>query len=331
MRISHRLLMVIMCGAPGFLPEIASGQAEPARMSVAPPGSSDGKIPCTVRSVEGGVEVVRYHGTDRLLRAGDFISWVATPDTNQMARVTSPKSLNHEIASNKDKAGQIALWTQRGAASPAWIILQVPEKAVASRSAGELPEALGGMTLLPGYRIVPRPPGRHGEVWGSIVGPTNLELDYSIWPVAQFGQPRTSGQFVSDAQRLAKEHRQWFREQYIGDELVQIARSNTDRLMVSWPGRGVNLSANVKGSQQLSDAMLIILSIPNDTRGLSWQDAVSVIQHGDLKSVTQLHSLTVYLNMKSGIRYRTTEPRIDEVINVLKKFGKDNDVGVMTE
>ena len=180
--------MFIMCGTLGFLSDIASGQAERARMYVAPPKSSDGQIPCTVRSVEGGVEVVRYRGTDRLLRAGDFISWVATPDSNIMARVTSPNSLNTEVAANKNKAGQIALWTQRGNTSPAWIILQVPDKAVASRSAGELPEDLGGMTLLPGYRYVPKAPGRHGEVWGSIIGPDNLKMDYSIWPVAEFGQ-----------------------------------------------------------------------------------------------------------------------------------------------
>lgn len=311
-------------------------------MSVRPPSRDTVTLPFTVRPVAGGLEVVEFSGPDNLLGIGDVISWVARPDSNDSgAQVTTERGLKKEVQARKDAKNQIALWTTRRNAAQDWVFINVaspsppngPPVGPPTATPGylELPEALGGISLLPGFKATNMPPGRHGEFWGGISGPNGMEIQYSIWPVRPGNGPRTSGDFVSDAARLAEENRQWFREQYIGDALVQIALSNNDQLMVSYPSIGVNMQVAINGPQQLADALLIMLSVPNQNRHVAWAEAEKMIRLGDVKSVTQFHSLTVIIRMGSGMTYKTKEPGIDVVLDVLKRCGKYDKIGIITQ
>jgi len=307
------------------------------------PRPSGAALPFQVRPVASGLEVIEFTGPGGELKPGDIISWVATPDSNDNGvQVTTERGLQKEAQGRKDAKDQIALWTTRNNAQPDWIFVHVgagpgltmkpdPPGNPATPGFRELPEKLGGISLLPGFTATDGPPGYHGEVWGRISGPEGMEIQYSIWPVREGKGPRTSGDFVSDAARLAEEQRQWFREQHIGSALVQIALSKQDRLMVSYPDMGVNMSVAVNGPQQLADALLIMLSIPNQNRHVAWAEAEQMIRLGDVKSVTQFHSLTVMIRMSSGLTYQTREPNIDAVFDVLKKCGKYDTVGIITE
>ena len=346
-------------------------------LSVVPPRPPASSFPFQVRPGAAGLEVTAYTGTDGLLRRGDIISWVSTPESNDNGvQVNSAAELQTEVLSRLNRQGEIALWTTRGNAEPDWVIVTVEKREFSpprppigppTRPVGpptgppmrpigpptapppeplgpptapppesgegynELPKELGGMSLTPGCYVSNTVPGRHGETWGAIEMPGNTGIQYSIWPVREGNGPRTSGDFVSDAARLAEENRQWYREHYIADNLVQLALSNEGQLMVSYPGRGINMSVHIDGPIQLADALLIMLSVPNKERNMDWQDAVTMIQEGNVKSVTQYHSRQVRINMGSGQTYRTNEPNIDDVFDVLKQCGKYESVGIITE
>ena len=64
---------------------------------------------------------------------------------------------------------------------------------------------------------------------------------------------------------------------------------------------------------------------------VSWEDAVKIVTHGKVETVFQKHNLDVSITMTNGTRYRTTEPRIDEVMRVIDAAGKKGKIGIMTE
>lgn len=72
-----------------------------------------------------------------------------------------------------------------------------------------------------------------------------------------------------------------------------------------------------------------IYSIVNST--VSWEDAVKIISEGDIDYVFQTHDRTVNIKMKDGSDFFTTEPNIDEVIRVIERAGKSDEIGIMTE
>lgn len=61
--------------------------------------------------------------------------------------------------------------------------------------------------------------------------------------------------------------------------------------------------------------------IASDPTVVEWETAVEWIMQGNVKQVSQTHSLEVYLDMKSGEQYKTTEPAIDDVFKVIEACG----------
>lgn len=52
-------------------------------------------------------------------------------------------------------------------------------------------------------------------------------------------------------------------------------------------------------------------------QAITWSEAEEIIRNCELKSIFQAHSLRVNIELKSGIKVKTTEPRIDEVFKIL--------------
>lgn len=71
---------------------------------------------------------------------------------------------------------------------------------------------------------------------------------------------------MSDAKRLDDEHKQWYMERRINGERVHVTLTNRERLIVSFPKRGINFTGNINGTAQLTDALLIAYSIPNSPK-----------------------------------------------------------------
>ena len=64
---------------------------------------------------------------------------------------------------------------------------------------------------------------------------------------------------------------------------------------------------------------------------VSWEDAKTIIEKGDVDYVAQSHALDVTIVMDDGTRYQTKEPEIDAVNDWLKACGKWGKVGYATE
>lgn len=221
-----------------------------------------------------------------------------------------------------------ALPEQTFGQAPATSALRVPGPAP---TAEELSARMNGLSLPTGFQHVAHPPSPIGEVAGLITGPGNLELAYSILPPADSVQTQDDAHFSSDAERLKRGKHQWYREQYIGDELVQMGLSVSNFLVVSFPGRGINLNGRVNDLGQLADALVVTLSITNRMRRISWEEAKKLIENGDVVSVTQFHSGQVVIRMADEGEYRTQEPQIDDVIKLINALGKSDKIGIATE
>jgi hypothetical protein len=59
---------------------------------------------------------------------------------------------------------------------------------------------------------------------------------------------------------------------------------------------------------------------PQD-RVVSWEEAIEILNSGDVVTVVQLHSLKVTLELKDGSRITTTEPRIDDIFWEVEQCG----------
>lgn len=80
------------------------------------------RLPFEVKSSELGLEGLSYNGADGLLQAGDIISWVATPGSDDAgSHVTSPREQEVQPFQKQDQKGRIALWVTRGNKDPDWI------------------------------------------------------------------------------------------------------------------------------------------------------------------------------------------------------------------
>lgn len=84
-------------------------------------------FPGTVRPTDGGVEVVTFSGSGGLLKRGDIISWVATPDSNDLAPVKTATVFEKEVGQRRNKDSLIALWVTRGNAAPDWVFLKLTD------------------------------------------------------------------------------------------------------------------------------------------------------------------------------------------------------------
>lgn len=59
----------------------------------------------------------------------------------------------------------------------------------------------------------------------------------------------------------------------------------------------------------------------NQAAMVTWEEAQNLILEGGVSQVTQLHDLTVILDLKDGTTVKTTEPAIDEVFKVIDQCG----------
>jgi hypothetical protein len=133
--------------------------------------------------------------------------------------------------------------------------------AVASAEDDKMPAQLGGLTLLEGYEHVPLQ--GIDSVVGKIAAPHKPEITYEIGRIPKPGGFRLGGDFSDRPKQMPAAQRQWYKEQTIGDEPVHLALTKKNRLAVSYPKRGINFSVTIRNHEDLTEALLILLSVPN--------------------------------------------------------------------
>ena len=55
---------------------------------------------------------------------------------------------------------------------------------------------------------------------------------------------------------------------------------------------------------------------------VEWEFAVELLYTGDVVGISQLHNLTVYLEMEDGSVVKTIEPQIDAIFHEIEKCGQ---------
>ena len=118
----------------------------------------------------------------------------------------------------------------------------------------------GAIRLLPGYthKTLQGFDSKPGEI--SKKG--GLQIRYDIGRVAKPGTIGLGGDFSDQAKRVPPKSRRWYKEQTIGGQPVHLAYTKDDVLSVSYPASGINFSVKAKTHEELTDALLIILSFP---------------------------------------------------------------------
>lgn len=67
-------------------------------------------------------------------------------------------------------------------------------------------------------------------------------------------------------------------------------------------------------------------------REIAWEDAVALLQTGEVEQVVQLHNLTVTLYLKDGQKTTTIEPTIDLIFDEIQNCGAPcSDIMLATE
>ncbi len=122
---------------------------------------------------------------------------------------------------------------------------------------------LGGMQLLPGY--VHNPLQGIDSVVGEIKKEGGLRIMYEIGAVIPPGQPRFGGSFSDRPKMTPKQSVRWYREQMVNGQPVHIAYLKNDSLLASYPQKGINFHVQVKTTEELADALLMILTYPKPT------------------------------------------------------------------
>lgn len=198
-------------------------------------------------------------------------------------------------------------------------------------TATEMRALLDGVMLPSGYWREWTQVGPNAEIGGTISGPDQFEINF--WLMTPIGRIPAPGQaqFSSYASTLKKGKHKWAREQYISDELVELTLSADNNLAVTYPNRGLNLTCSIKDSSQLAEALVIMLSVTNYERRLSWEDAEKMLGEGGVKSATMLHTGTVFLNMADGSTYTTRQPTDDALFKCLRALGKEDQIPVAVD
>ena len=97
---------------------------------------------------------------------------------------------------------------------------------------------------------------------GEIAKEGGLKINYEIGRIVPKGQPRTGGSFSDRAVNLPAAQRDWFRSSKVKGKLVNMAYGKNGILLVSFPEQGINFSAKVKGEEQITKALNVILTYP---------------------------------------------------------------------
>ena len=65
---------------------------------------------------------------------------------------------------------------------------------------------------------------------------------------------------------------------------------------------------------------------------IAWEDAVTLLQTGEVEQIVQLHNLSVTLYLKDGQRVETVEPVIDAIFDEVQQCGAPcSDIMMATE
>lgn len=198
-------------------------------------------------------------------------------------------------------------------------------------TAAQMRTLLDGVLLPSGYWREWTQAGPNGEIGGTISGPDQFKINFWITTPAGLIPGPGQAQFSSYASTLKNGKHQWSREQYISDELVELTLAADNTLAVAYPHRGLNLTCSIKDSSQLAEALLIMLSVTNNERRLSWEDAEKMLGEGDVKSATMLHTGTVFLNMADGSTYSTRQPTDDALVKCLRALGKEDQIPIAVD
>ena len=60
----------------------------------------------------------------------------------------------------------------------------------------------------------------------------------------------------------------------------------------------------------------------NSERTVLWNEAIIILNNGEVKEVFQAHNLNVTLILKDGTQINTIEPSIDNIFDEVEKCGK---------
>ena len=125
-------------------------------------------------------------------------------------------------------------------------------------SAASANDPPGKMALLPGYKHEPL--RGIDSIVGKISKPKGLVIQYEIGRVVKAGQPRLGGDFTDQAKAIAEAERQWYKEQTLGGQTIHLTLTKKDGLLVSYPDSGINFYVTVKTPEEVTEALLMILS-----------------------------------------------------------------------
>ncbi|MCA9067776.1 MAG: hypothetical protein KDA84_02570 [Planctomycetaceae bacterium] len=118
----------------------------------------------------------------------------------------------------------------------------------------------GNIQLLPGYthkalQGIDSQPGVIEKEGG-------LKIHYDIGAVIPPGQPRFGGSFSDQPKAIPKNRREWYKEQIIAGQPVHIAYTKQHVLMAAFPKGGINFSVKAETNEEITEALLMILSYP---------------------------------------------------------------------
>lgn len=195
-------------------------------------------------------------------------------------------------------------------------------------TAAQMRAKLEGMSLPAGFRHKPSPPNSTGEVSGVITGPEKLEVRYRVAPTGKHELAQGQVYFTSEAMKLKTGEHRWAREQYVGDELVQLTMAMDNTLVASYPDRGINMSAQVNGPGQMADALLLTLSIPNRTRRLSPDELQKLIESGKVRSVMVLSFSPAIVNLTDDTTAEIFQLRDNELVKFIRSIDKEGKIGI---
>ena len=76
----------------------------------------------------------------------------------------------------------------------------------------------------------------------------------------------------------------------------------------------------IQQNKSYSNSTLKPTPIPLETETISWDQAEQLMSECQIKSVFQKHDLSVTMRGYNNQNYETTEPKIDDILNLAKKY-----------
>ena len=145
-----------------------------------------------------------------------------------------------------------------------WLTLSLGTLLLAATTASSTLAAdsqIGGMRLLPGY--VHQPLQGFDSIVGKITKKGGLVISYEIGGIPKPGGLQLGGQFSDRPKRTPKNQLRWYREQIVNGQPVHLAYRKDNYLLVSYPKKGMNLSVKLSTTEEMVEALLMILTYPN--------------------------------------------------------------------